>query len=202
MHKRVYKEYEEICSKFDIRGSVLEVGATPTDSSLLCMQSLKNAKEKIGLNLIGASQYKDFKIVKGNANSMDVFEDEKFDVVLCNALIEHDKYFWKTISEIKRVTKPGGLIIIGGPGFTYYRFEIFKWVLGKIPIIRNLRYHQYLNMFFTATITFQVHNCPGDFYRFSSQAFTDFFFEDLENVEVNEIMLPARIIGFGTKKQK
>ena len=199
MHKRVYKEYEQICSKFNITGSVLEVGAMPNESSLLCMESLKNAKEKIGLNIMGESEFRDFKIVKGNANSMDIFEDQKFDVVLCNALIEHDKYFWKTISEIKRVTKSGGLIVLGSPGYTYHKFEIFKWILGKIPLIKKLRNNQYLNMFFTATITLQVHNCPNDFYRFSPQAYSEFFFEDLKNVEVREIMWPTRIIGFGIK---
>ena len=123
MHARVYKEYEQICSKVNITGSVLEVGAMPSDSSLLCMNSLANAKEKVGINLMESCEYKDFKIHQGNANSMDIFEDEKFDVVLCNALIEHDKYFWKTIAEIKRVTKPGGLIVLGCPGYTYHKFE-------------------------------------------------------------------------------
>ena len=201
MHARVYKEYEQICSKMNITGSVLEVGAMPSDKSLLCMKSLINAAEKVGINLMGPYEFKDFKIYQGNANSMDLFEDERFDVVLCNALIEHDKYFWKTIAEIKRVTKPGGIIVLGCPGYTYHKFEKFKWVLSKIPFIRNLRENQYLNMFFTATITFQIHNCPGDYYRFSPQAFTDVFFDDLDNVEVREIMMPTRILGFGTKKQ-
>ena len=201
MHARVYKEYEKICSKMNITGSVLEVGAMPSDKSLLCMKSLDNAAAKVGINLMGSYEFKDFKIHQGNANSMDLFEDERFDVVLCNALIEHDKYFWKTIAEIKRVTKPGGIIVLGCPGYTYHKFEKFKWVLSKIPFIRNLRENQYLNMFFTATITLQIHNCPGDYYRFSPQAFTDVFFDDLDNVEVREIMLPTRILGFGTKKR-
>jgi SAM-dependent methyltransferase len=185
----------------NITGSVLEVGAMPSDKSLLCMKSLDNAAEKVGINLMGSYEFKDFKIHQGNANSMDLFEDERFDVVLCNALIEHDKYFWKTIAEIKRVTKHGGIIVLGCPGYTYHKFEKFKWVLSKIPFIRNLRENQYLNMFFTATITLQIHNCPGDYYRFSPQAFTDVFFDDLDNVEVREIMLPTRILGFGTKKR-
>jgi hypothetical protein len=54
-------------------------------------------------------------------------------------------------------------------------------------------------MFFTATITFQIHDAPGDYYRFSPQAFKEVFFEGMNDVEVRSIMLPPRIIGVGTK---
>lgn len=200
MHPRVYKEFERICSNMHIIGSVLEVGAIPSKKTLLSMKSLENASEKVGINLDGPYEFLDFKIFQGNSNSMDLFNDERFDVVLCNALIEHDKYFWKTLAEIKRITKPGGTIIIGAPGFKYFKLENLKRVLRKIPLIRSLNKNQYLNMFFTSTITFQIHNCPGDYYRFSQQAFEEVLFEDFENVEVNTIMSPPRIVGFGTKK--
>jgi ubiquinone/menaquinone biosynthesis C-methylase UbiE len=164
------------------------------------MKSLEGATEKVGINLNGPHEFKDFKIHKGNANSMDCFEDERFDVVLCNAMLEHDKHFWKTIAEIKRVTKPGGVIVIGTPGYKYFKAEKVKSILRRIPLIRNLSSNQYFNLFFTATITFQVHDAPGDYYRFSSQTFKEVFFEDMDDVEVRSIMLPPRIIGVGTKK--
>ena len=199
MHRRIYEEFERICSERIITGSVLEIGAIPSKKSLLCMKSLENATEKVGINLDGPHEFMDFNIHQGNANSMDLFEDGRFDVVLCNAMLEHDKYFWNTIAEIKRVTKPGGIIVIGAPGYKYYKLEKLKSVLRRIPLIRNLSTNQYLNLFFTATITFQIHDAPGDFYRFSPQAFKEVFLEDLDNVEVHAIMLPPRIIGLGTK---
>ena len=104
MHPRVYEEFERICSDINVNGSVLEIGAVPSNQSLLCMKSLRNATEKIGININGPYEFMDFKIYKGNANSRESFEDRRFDVVLCNAMLEHDKYFWKTIAEIKRVT--------------------------------------------------------------------------------------------------
>jgi hypothetical protein len=64
MEKRVFQEFEKICSPREIRGSVLEVGATPDDSSLLNMKSLQNAAEKIGINPDGPYTYKDFIIIK------------------------------------------------------------------------------------------------------------------------------------------
>jgi hypothetical protein len=90
MHSRIYQEFERICTERPIRGSVLEVGATATDECLLDMKSLHQASEKIGIDLTGPHETKGYKILKGNSNSMDCFQDNRFDAVLCNAVLEHD----------------------------------------------------------------------------------------------------------------
>ncbi len=199
MHPRVYREFEQIVSRRAVTGPVLEVGAVPSEHSLLCLASLQHATQKIGINLDGPYEYKDFKILKGNSNCMECFDDTSFNMVLCNALLEHDKYFWKTIAEIKRVTKPGGLIVIGTPGYTYLKAEKLKSILKKIPGVRKLQSADRLDALFRATITFEVHNFPGDYYRFSEQAFKDVFFDGMSDVEVCSIMVPPRIIGAGIK---
>jgi SAM-dependent methyltransferase len=163
------------------------------------MKSLHKVSEKIGINLNGPHKYKDFKILKGNANSMSFFPDNKFDLVLCNAMLEHDKYFWKTIEEIKRVTKPGGYIVIGTPGYTFLKAEKIKSILLKLPLIRKLRFNQYLDILFEGTFTLHIHNAPGDYYRFSTQAFKEVIFEGFSDIEVYSIMVPPRIIGVGRK---
>jgi ubiquinone/menaquinone biosynthesis C-methylase UbiE len=197
MHPTILREFERICSCHNITGSVLEVGAVPSPKSLLCLKALKGAQEKIGLNLSGPAQFADFTILKGNANCMDRFEDDRFDVVLCNAVLEHDIFFFKSLTEMKRVAKAGGLIVIGTPGYRYYPAERIKSVLKNIPLLRRLRHHAYLNMFFTATLTFQVHDAPGDYYRFSPQIYRDLFFKEMTQVEIRCVMLPPRIIGSG-----
>jgi ubiquinone/menaquinone biosynthesis C-methylase UbiE len=199
MHQRVYQEFERICAARQIKGSVLEVGATADEGSLLCMKSLAGASEKVGIDFLGPLEYRDFKIVHGNANSMDCFPEDRFDAVLCNATFEHDKYFWKSIAEIKRVTKPGGLIVIGVPGYARLNGEILKSALGKTPLVNRLRFHQYLNLLFTGTVTYQVHNFPGDYYRFSEQTMYEVILEGLEEIDVRQIMLPPRFIGCGVK---
>ena len=200
MHPKIYEEFERICSKRKLTGSVLEVGATPSSKSLLRMKSLENVKEKVGINLDGPHDLKEYKIYKGNANSMDMFADEQFDAVLCNAMLEHDKFFWKTLSEIRRVTKPNGFIAIGTPGYKDYKVEKYRLFLDKIPYLRRLRFHQYMNLFFTSTITFQIHDYPGDYYRFSPQTYKEVFFEGMDQVEIKSLMLPPRIVGSGIKK--
>jgi ubiquinone/menaquinone biosynthesis C-methylase UbiE len=148
------------------------------------MKSLVKAKEKIGINLDGPYEFRDFKIVKGNGNSMECFEDDRFDLVLSNATIEHDKFFWKTISEIRRVTKPGGLIVIGAPGYT--------------TLVRQLSKRSIFNVLCNVTTTYRVHG-RGDYYRFSPQSFSEVFFEGMKDVDVRTVMLPPRIIGAGRK---
>jgi ubiquinone/menaquinone biosynthesis C-methylase UbiE len=200
MHSRVYKEYERLCSTMNFTGSVLEVGAIASEKSLLCMLALENAREKVGINLRGPKKFKDFDIIKGNANSMIMFEDNSFDLVLCNALLEHDKYFWKTLSEIKRVTRTGGYIIIGTPGFTYYKTERIKSFLRKLPLLRWISKHHRFDFLFYSTLTFEIHNAPGDYYRFSPQAYREVFFDGFDSVDVHTVMVPPRVIGIGRKK--
>jgi SAM-dependent methyltransferase len=192
LHPKVYKEFEKICSQRCLRGAVLEVGAVPNETSLLNMKSLAGVMEKIGINIEGPFHYRDFSILRGNANNMVCFEKNRFDVVLCNAVLEHDKFFWKTVSEMKRVTKPGGLLVIGAPGYKEFVGErLINGFFSKVPL---------LSQFFGAlTIVLSVHNFPGDYYRFSLQTFREVLFKGMNEVEVRTVLMPPRIIGSGIK---
>jgi hypothetical protein len=44
-----------------------------------------------------------------------------------------------------------------------------------------------------------MHYYPGDYYRFSPQAFKEVFFEGMDAVEIRIILSPPRIIGWGIK---
>ena len=66
-------------------------------------------------------------------------------------------------------------------------------------LVRRLADHEKLNLLFTGTVTFQVHNWPGDYYRYSPQAMREVFLEGLEQVEVGTIMWPPRVMGVGIK---
>lgn len=200
MHPRIYKEFEAIVSGMDFSGSVLEIGATPTENSLLCMKSLSRASEKVGINIDGPYTFRDITIYKGNANAMDLFEDERFDLVLCNAMLEHDPFFWKTIDEIKRVTKSRGIVGIGTPGYKTTRVDKFQDFLEKATVFRSLARNAYFDPFFTSTLTFRIHAAPGDYYRFSPQTFRDVFFNGFDNVQIRSVMSPPRIIGIGEKR--
>jgi SAM-dependent methyltransferase len=199
MHNEVYRQFDRICARRKAGGSVLEIGAMPSPMTLLNLPSLKNAPEKIGINLAEASQYGEMTILQGNANSMIDFPAERFDTVLSNATLEHDRFFWKTIAEIRRVTKPGGLIVLGAPG--YGRPGAEKWVK---RIVRNIPFlgqslRRRFEFLFASTLTLHVHNFPGDYYRFSAQAFREVFFEGMDEIEIFLLLRPLRIIGAARK---
>lgn len=127
---------------------------------------------------------------------MPFFEDGSFDAVLSNAVLEHDPFFWKSLKEMKRVTRPGGALVIGVPGYTrLFGERTLHRVASRIPFC-----YRYLNVFASGTFTLGVHEAPGDYYRFSAQALKDVFFADMENVEVTSLMLPPRLIGSGRKR--
>lgn len=199
MHPAVYREYERICREQDIHGKVLEIGAVPTGRSLLCMDALRDAEEKTGINLIGPFEYRDFHVIKGTANNMDCFDSDCFDAVLCNAVLEHDPCFWLTVAEMKRVLKKGGFLMMGTPGYRRFAFEKIHTLLRILPVIRALEKVPMFECLFSATCTLEVHDAPGDYYRFSEQAFRDVFFSDMRDVQVCSIMFPPRIIGYGRK---
>jgi SAM-dependent methyltransferase len=199
MHTEVYREFDRICARRKAGGAVLEIGAMPAPTTLLNLPSLTSAHEKIGINLNAASQYGHINILQANANAMEQFPAERFDTVLCNATFEHDKFFWKTLAEIRRVTQPGGLIVLGAPG--YGRPTAEKWgkrVARNVPGLRRTLERRF-EFLFASTPTLQVHNFPGDYYRFSEQAFREVFFEGMSDIEVLALLVPPRFIGAATK---
>ncbi len=200
MHPAVYRVFETICSQAKIRGSVLEVGAVPGPDSLLRMPCLADLESKIGLNLEWDAPCGEFAIKKGNANEMTDFADGQFAAVLCNATLEHDRCFWKTVAEIHRVTAPGGMIAIGVPGYAGMGPDTFAprhSMFGRL--LRAFERGTYADIIQAGTITLGVHNFPGDYYRFSEQAVREVFMAGLTNIELRTVLNPPRFIASGRK---
>jgi SAM-dependent methyltransferase len=200
MHPAVFGVFDEICSQAGICGAVLEVGAVPGPDSLLRLPCLRDTVPKLGLNLDGGGDCGGYHILQGNANAMTEFTDGRFDAVLCNATLEHDRCFWRTVAEIHRVTKPGGFIAIGVPGYA-------GMGLDTLPLLRSL-WGRLLRLFArganadtlgASTVTLGVHNYPGDYYRFSEQAVREVFMAGLTDVAVRTVLSPPRLIAWGRK---
>ena len=197
MHPAIFAEFDKICQTRSLRGTVLEIGATPDDSTLLNLPALAGASRKIGINQAGNSNFKDFKILAIDANDMSCFADQSFDTVLCNAVLEHDPFFWKTLAEIRRVVRVGGLVVIGTPGYGEWRFE--KKVRRGLARLARLFKRPAGWPLQHATLTLSVHTFPGDYYRFSEQTFREVFFEGFNEVEIRSVLFPPRIIGAGIR---
>jgi len=200
MSPEVYAAFESICATESITDPVLEIGAADSNESLLRMKCLAGHKHKVGLNMEYFPSTQDIKMVMGNANAMDMFEDQSFGCVLCNATLEHDARFWITVSEIRRVLKPGGLVVIGVPGYKgmgpRYIANRENWT-GKM--FHFLARHIKSDEWMAGTLTLGEHFFPGDYYRFSEQAMREILLEGFEQVHSIWTMMPPRIIGWGRK---
>jgi SAM-dependent methyltransferase len=197
MHPAVFNVFEEMCRARKIGGAILEIGATPDDWTLLNLPALAGAKEKIGINKAGGSRFRDFDILNMDANDMTDFPDGRFDAVLCNAVLEHDPFFWKTLAEIRRVVRTGGWVAIGTPGFKPLPAEtrLRRWFARLSRFSRHPDGWPLQH----STLTLAVHNFPGDYYRFSEQTFREVFFEGMADVVIRTVLVPPRIIGTGIR---
>jgi len=194
VHPTVFAAFDRICRERGAGGRVLEVGALPDDDALLNLPALRGASAKIGINVTRGGRHRDFEVVVGSAHAMDGFPDASFDTVLCNATLEHDPEFWKTVAEVNRVTRGGGLIAIGVPGFGSPDLEHrARRLLHRIPVLRR----RWRAVAAVSTLTFHLHDFPGDYYRFSRQAVATVLLRGLEDVRVESVLLPPRLIGSG-----
>lgn len=197
MHPDQFQAFERIVAERGAGGSVLEIGAVPSEDSLLCLGSLRAATRKVGVNLDGPSTYRDFDIIKADANDLSCFRDGEFDTVLCNAVLEHDPFFWKSLEEMRRVTRTGGLIVIGVPGFAGPRPAGRGARFARSPWLRRLFSRR--GSLLVSTPVLRLHDCPADYYRFSFRAVAEVFMRGLNDVRVFSHMRPPRIIGSGIK---
>lgn len=199
MHPAVFEAFDRICTRRAAGGRVLEVGATPSDDTLLCLPAVAHATSRIGINSDGPHRHRGFDIVHGNANAMECFADGSFDTVLCNATLEHDPRFWLTLAEIRRVARPGAVVVIGVPGFDRLASDTRLRRLLALPgVPRWIRVPK--PAFACSTLTLQIHEHPGDYYRFSPQAVREVFCAGLVQVEIETTLVPPRIIGSGTRE--
>jgi SAM-dependent methyltransferase len=179
MSPKVKRRFHNIIRRSGIKPErALEVGGLMGEDSLLRFPELAGA-ERYCLNLVDLPSDGEVKAVMGNANDMRQFPDGRFDLVVCCSTLEHDKRFWLSVAEMKRVLAPGGLLVIGVPGYVKDRERDH----GR------------------STLTYRVHY-RFDYYRFSEQAVREVFFEGMERVRVRAVWTPPRVIGHGWKPRE
>jgi SAM-dependent methyltransferase len=189
MHTMVAKTYQKFAEKYEMKGPFLEVGAGAADQSILSGDYFLSKPDRFATNLsvmevMEEPEADKIQFVRCNANDMrDVFADGQFGTVLCNAMIEHDKYFWRSLDEMKRVLAPGGILAIGAPGYVARRHlkeDINNDKLNK------------------ATLTLDVHSTP-DYWRFSRMAFKEVICEGLELLELSIVSRIPVIVAVARK---
>ena len=94
---------------------MLEVGGVAGPKSLLTGPETAGA-DKFVLNIAEVKTQPGVTNVLANANEMP-FADASFDLVMSVSTLEHDKHFWLSLAEMKRVLRPGGVLAIAVPGY-------------------------------------------------------------------------------------
>ncbi|HVE52409.1 MAG TPA: class I SAM-dependent methyltransferase [Ramlibacter sp.] len=155
----VFEQFARLAGELLPSGAeaALELGAG--NWTLLSAPAFARAR-RVALNLrfdaTPSAQLLECEMVVGNANRIP-FADASFDCVLSSSALEHDKYFWRTIAEVRRVLRKGGVFIVGVP--------IYK----TLPTDKDF-----------TTVTYARHGIAynADYFRFSEQAVRELFFED------------------------
>lgn len=200
MHPVIFDAFDAICRDRVAPGArVLEVGALPAADTLLNLPALRSAALRAGVNLAPLVPLPGACLLRVAPDGLAAFADAGFDAVLCNAVLEHDPHFWRTLGGMHRVLRPGGLLVIGVPGYAE---------LAPTPAIRLARriarlpggtrlLERLAPGWEAATPTIVVHNHPGDYYRFSEQAVREVFLAGCTDIRTQVLLRPPRIIGWG-----
>ncbi len=200
MTPALFAEFDTLCRQYGASGSVLEIGATPTPDTLLNLPSLRACGSRIGINMEYEGTTPSARILRGNGNDLSQFAAGAFDVVVSNATLEHDPRFWLTLAEMRRVLKPGGLLLIGVPGYTRARSWVRR-IAGRLgnclPAVTPLARH--LQALGAATPTLLVHDYPGDYFRFSEQALREVLLHNTQVLATRVLEAPPRLLGVGRK---
>jgi ubiquinone/menaquinone biosynthesis C-methylase UbiE len=200
MNKWYYEAFEKIFKEKKIKGKILEIGSNGGPRSLLASKYLKNT-EKVGIELdVKEKSTKKLKVIKCNSNDMSIFKDEAFDCVMSSSVLEHDKYFWKSLAEMNRVLRKGGLLILSAPSYKKDKTLSIRGLLATI-----MGNHKLSHALRNSSPTYRLHqstkNPPAyfDYYRFSENTFRQVFFEGYEKIETITVMAPPHTIGYGYK---
>jgi SAM-dependent methyltransferase len=203
VHPVIFDVFDDICrGRLPPGARVLEVGAMPAADTLLNLPALHAATLRVGVNLAVQLAFPGLHLVQVAADGLAAFADASFDAVLCNSVLEHDAYFWRTLDGIQRVARTGALIAIGVPGYADLPppplLRVARRVT-RLPFVTRLL-ARLAPGWDAATPTLVVHNYPGDYYRFSEQAMREVLLAGCCEIEVRVAMRPPRIIGFGRRE--
>jgi ubiquinone/menaquinone biosynthesis C-methylase UbiE len=162
MSPKVFACFEQVATEYFGQRrprSVLEVGAG--NSTLLSITAFRQSR-RVALNMLPftnpSPELRQCELVVGNSNNLSQFNDGEFDCVMSCSVLEHDKFFWRSVAEIRRILAPGGLFVVGVPIYMTLPTDVMD-----------------------TTLTFRRHGLhyDADFYRFSEQCVREVVLEDL-----------------------
>jgi|SRR5712692_4652948 len=212
MHPVVHAGLVELLTEFPPPGErVLEIGAG-VDASQTLLSVLARASDRnyecVGIDLAveNIPTKLPYELRQMSGNDMQDFDDASFDAIICNATLEHDRMFWRTLAEVRRVLKPGGFFYVGVPGYPRRRNRLQRAALrpqaggrlGRVPGLKQLSERARLSQL-AGVGTLWYHAAPHDYYRFSEDAVRDVFLEEMHCLTLRYVLWPVRILAVGSR---
>jgi len=204
---------DEFCPK---TGIVLEIGAPndPKQSLLGYLAGKKDCSyECFGIDLRAnePDATLPYTLSNTNSNRMDQFADSSFNVVLSSSTLENDQYFWKTLSEVRRILKADGIFAVLVPGYSKGLGKPARMFGQAMRLMSRVDRRGFNGLFqkrieafeqngiLAQTSTYSYHESPVDYYRFSEDAVRDVFMEGFDCLHFESILKPPRLIAVGKK---
>lgn len=111
---------EKILSVINAQDVMLDLGA---GSGYVKEMNFRNeVREVTGIDLDPGISENPFlhRFVRGSVYDLSGFEKDKFDVIICNSVVEHIEHPEKFVAELSRVLKPGGYFLAKTPNRNNY----------------------------------------------------------------------------------
>ncbi|KAA3658676.1 MAG: class I SAM-dependent methyltransferase [Calditrichaeota bacterium] len=206
VHENLDKTLTRLC------GEMREQNEVSSDGKLLdigCWDGQKTRKyaDVLGVDDRFGIEIFDEQIAQAQQNGVEVakldleqdnfpFENDTFDVIICNQVFEHLKQIYHPLDEIHRVLKPGGHFLFSVPNLSSLHNRImlrFGMQPSSIrlfgPHVRAFAYHAFID-FATYNENFKLVKRYGiGFYPFSSRFGGDFLSRHFKSLSHTPILL-------------
>jgi len=147
MIKQVEKFLKAFGEKHGPFDRVLDIGSKDEGGVGTVRDFIPNHNTYVGLDM---REGKNVDIVMNAHDIGKKWKRPSFDLVTCTDTLEHDDKFWVTISQMRRVLRPGGWLLITVPSLKhkfhphpsdYWRFfetSMLEWLEGYEEIVTSI----------------------------------------------------------------